>query len=193
MAVTRLGLYGASRKPYASFAGKTAYVPPASKPYVKTFTRLGQHGGARIPYGAFTGKTETVVIPTAQATGRGRRRRRYYSVEIDEQIFVFASVADVEAFLQQVREEAETAAETLVTSPEVPRLPRIRVKTASGKPTASKSLTKAVRATRKAVSKAYTAQAQRRGIDKEISELLLAKLEAARREEEDIIALLLVS
>ena len=194
--VTRLGLYGGARAPYGSFSGKTAYVPPASKPYTSTFTRLGQHGGARIPYGSFAGKTATVVVPQPQTggfIGRGRKRRRYYSVEVDEQIFVFATIADVENFLKQVREEAEQAAEQLVSTPEIPTLPRIRVKTATGKVSKAKSIEKAVKATRKAVSKAYTAEAQRRGIDREISELLLAKIEAERKEEENIIALLLVS
>ena len=220
-AVTRLGLYGAARKPYASFAGKTPQTPAVSvvtrlglhggprspyasfagktpqtggKTYTKTFTRLAQHGGARIPYGSFAGKTPQVVVVPAQTGGFiGKGRKRYYSVEIDKEIFVFTSVMEVEAFLAQVREEARTAAEQLVTSPEVPSIPRIRVKTGSGQPTKSKTVTEAVRKTRKAVSKAYDAAARRRSIDQEISELMLAKIEAERKEEENIIAILLAS
>ena len=51
-AVTRLGLYGGSRSPYGSFAGKTPGVPVSAD----VVTRLGLYGGPRAPYGSFAGK-----------------------------------------------------------------------------------------------------------------------------------------
>lgn len=139
-------------------------------------------------YAATVAATDGVTPATTTA---GRSKRRYYSVEVEGEIFVFTTVADVEAFLATVRREAEEQADRLVTTPVVPKPPKIRVKTAKGKASTSKTVQEAVKRTQKAVTRAYVRAAKRREVDAEISRLITAKLEREAVDEDNIIALLL--
>ena len=193
-AVSRLGLYGGSRSPYGSFAGKTAYAPPASKPYTKTFTRLGLYGSTRTPYGAFAGKTETIVVPSKAGGHIGRKRRRYV-VEVDGQYIEVANISEAEHVLRQVRELAQEAAESTVTTPVTPKPPRIKVRTGAGKPTTSKVIQREVRRTQKAVNRAYIQAAERIKRDLSITQEIAALMQTKLREEDEedsIITLLLI-
>ena len=220
-AVTRLGLYGAARKPYGSFAGKSPsaggskvytktftrqglYSGPripygsfagkspsagGSKVYTKTFTRQGLYSGPRMPYGSFAGKTATVTVIPTPSGGRSRRKRKYL-VEFEDQHYIFNTVAEVENFLQTVRETVTEAAED---HPEViEKKPRLRVRTGSGKPTQSKVVKEELKKTRKvidlAAEKARRERERQRDLDKQISEALQAKL---KDEDETILALIL--
>lgn len=189
-AVTRLGLYGAARGPYGSFSGKTAFA--GTKVYTKTFTRQGLYSGPRIPYGAFSGKTATVTVVATAAAGRSRRRRLYY-VEVDGQDFVFSTVQAAADFLAEVRETAQEAAERSVEARETPTVPRITVKTATGKPTQAKTIQRELKKTRNAVQKTYERAIKRlekqREVEREISTLIHKKIE--REDDERIIMLLL--
>ena len=66
MPVTVLGPGGYPRRPYGSFAGKTAFV--ALKGLV---TVLGPGGYPRPPYASFAGKTPAVVIVADGTKHRG--------------------------------------------------------------------------------------------------------------------------
>lgn len=191
-AVTRLGLYGAARGPYGSFAGKTAYVPPASKPYTSTFTRLALHGGARPPYASFAGKSATVEVAKPQTGGRSRRKGRRYILEIDGQYFDVNSIAEAEAILSQIRELADESAERDVQTSVTPKPPKVTVKTVQGKPTTSKVLAEAVKRTQRVVNRAYIEAAKRRAVDEEISKLLRGKIEAEEIDEEEALIALLM-
>lgn len=213
-AVTRLGLHGGPRGLYGDFTGKAAAAVQMSGSTGFAFTPsgaldveatlAGSTGFAFTPSGAanveatLSGSTgwtwtpsgnlvDTAAVATTAQTGRSRRRR-YYSVEVDGEIFVFATVADVENFLATVREQAEEQAEQIITS----KPPVIRVRTAKGKASTSKTVQAAVKRTRKAVNKAYTKAAKSREIDTEISRLILAKLEREAADEDNVIALLLM-
>jgi hypothetical protein len=135
-----------------------------------------------------------VPTPTPSAGGRSKKRRRRYVVEVDKQYFEVNSIAEAESVLAQVRELAEESAERDVVTEATPKPPRVTVKTATGKTTTSKVLAREVKRTQKVVNKAYSRAAQlfkqRLDIDKEIGQLLRAKI---HREDEDatIIALLM--
>lgn len=59
--ITRLGLDAGARPRYGSFAGKTSTTPSAPH-VVDHLTRLSLHGGPRGLYGTFAGKTDTVAV-----------------------------------------------------------------------------------------------------------------------------------
>lgn len=157
-----------------------------------TLTGTGDLSGTTsITFSPASTLTDAAGIAVATTTtGRSRRRRRY-SVEVDNEFFVFDSISEVESFLYTVREEAKEAADQLVTTPVTPKPPRIKVKTGSGKPTTSKTLQQTVKRTQKAVNRAYIEAAKRRQVDQEISRLMLRKIE--REDEEDTLIALLLS
>lgn len=136
---------------------------------------------------------EAPVVEVSSRGGRSRRRR--YVAEVEGEFFVFDSISAVQAFLMQVREEADNAAERDVTTPVAPKPPRVTVKTGAGKATTSKVLQRDIRRTQQAVIKSYNAVAERirqqRELDAEISRLLQAKLQTEQDEEDAILVLLL--
>lgn len=127
--------------------------------------------------------------PSTPATGRSRRRRRY-SVEVDNQFFLFDSIYEVESFLADVRQTAAEEAERLVTTPVTPKPPRIRVKTGSGKPTTSQVLQQAVRRTQKLINTSFINAAKSRAIEAELSQRIQQRIKEDD-DEEAILALLL--
>ena len=103
--------------------------------------------------------------------------------DIDGDEVSFDSIEEVEGFLAELLDAAEKVTERL----EQP--PRIRVKTATGKPSKSKKIVEAVEKTEQGINKAYEEAQRRREVDQEISRLMIEKIE---REEDDeaLIALL---
>lgn len=152
-----------------------------------------------VPGTAVTGASPITATPTLDVSyvplpsakgGRKRRSSRRYSVEVDGEFFFFDSISEVESFLFTVREEAEEAADQLVTTPVTPKPPRISVKTGAGNPTTSKVIQREVRKTQRVVTRAYTQAAERRAVDMEISRLMHKKLQD-EQDEDDLIVLLL--
>jgi len=123
------------------------------------------------------------------AKSKGRQKRKRYIVEIDNQFIEVASVADAQAVLEQAREVAEDAA-TQLTEP-VKDIPRIGVKLISGKETKSKVLRRDVKKTQQAVEWIYRKAQQRIDRDREISQLLQARIRDEEEDEEALIALLM--
>ena len=123
------------------------------------------------------------------AKSKGRQKRKRYIVEIDNQFIEVASVADAQAVLEQAREVAEDAA-TQLTEP-VKDIPRISVKLISGKETKSKVLGRDVKKTQQAVEWIYRKAQQRIDRDREISQLLQARIRDEEEDEEALIALLM--
>jgi len=123
------------------------------------------------------------------AKSKGRQKRKRYIVEIDNQFIEVASVADAQAVLEQAREVAEDAA-TQLTEP-VKDIPRISVKLISGKETKSKVLRRDVKKTQQAVEWIYRKAQQRIDRDREISQLLQARIRDEEEDEEALIALLM--
>jgi len=128
-------------------------------------------------------------VEETPAKSKGGRKRKRYIVEIDNQFIEVASVADAQAVLEQAREVAEDAA-TQLTEP-VKDIPRVSVKLISGKETKSKVLRRDVVKTEQAVEWIYRKAQQRIDRDKEISQLLQAKIREEDEEEEALIALLM--
>ena len=148
-------------------------------------SRLGLYGGSRSPYGSFAGKEEGEVVVVA-STG-GRRRKKRYVVEVDGQFFDAENITAVQAALAQAREVAEDSVSQIVTS----RIPRVTVKTSSGKPTTSVIIQREVRKTQDIIRDIYTKAAKSAAVDQEIAKLLKIKFDE-EDEEEAIIALLLM-
>lgn len=128
-------------------------------------------------------------VEETPAKSKGRRKRKRYIVEIDNQFIEVASVADAQAVLEQAREVAEDAA-TQLTEP-VKDIPRISVKLISGKETRSKVLRRDVKKTQQAVEWIYRKAQQRIDRDREISRLLQARIRDEEEDEEALIALLM--
>jgi hypothetical protein len=124
-----------------------------------------------------------------QRGGRSRRKFRYV-VNVDGEEFAVENLAEAQELLLQVQELAKDP--VIVTK----TIPRVRVLTASGKPTTAKKLAKAVKETQSVIERAF----KRKSVDAEIGELLEKKiaLEAqqakdARAAEEDLIAKLVAA
>ena len=129
------------------------------------------------------------AVSTRKAGGRVKKKRRYV-VEVDGQYFDVNNIAEGEAILAQIRELAEESAERDVVTDVTPKPPKVKIRTAAGRPTTSQVLTRAVTRTQKAINRAYIEAARRRKIDRDISELLQRKIRE-EDEEEALIALLL--
>ena len=105
------------------------------------------------------------------------------TIEIDGDEVKFDSIKEIEDFLAQLLEVAESVVEG------ADKPIRIKVSTKSG-PSKSKKVAEAVEKTEKAVNTAFQDyQRRQREMDEEISRLMVGKLEK-EADDEDIIALL---
>lgn len=217
-AVTRLGLHGGPRGLYGSFAGKAAsavqmsgttgfqWAPTGALDVEATLA--GSTGFAWSPTGALdqeatlsgsTGFTWTPsgnlvdlnAVVAKKAGGRSKARRRYI-VEVDGNFIPVASIADAETVLQQIRDLAEQSAQQDVKTEKRPAIPKIRVKTATGKATTSAPLQKAIEKTQSVVTKEYTKRARQIAQDNEISVLLLKKIAQEEHDDDETAAMLLL-
>jgi len=131
---------------------------------------------------------DAVVVATT-AKGGGKKRKRYV-VEVDGQLIQVASVQEAESVLQQVRDLAEQSALKDVQTEVVPKPPRVSVKTISGKASTSKTIQAEVKKTQRVINTAYIKQADANAQNREISELLIKKIEFEDEEETKLILLM---
>lgn len=115
---------------------------------------------------------------------------RTYVIEVDGESFSVEGQQGVFDLLDQI----DFLANEDDFDIEVIQPPRIRVKTAAGKPTQSKKITTAVDETRRRIAETYRRRAEKirreRAIDSEISDLMLQQI--AREDEENAILALLL-
>ena len=151
------------------------------------------------PATALTGASELTATPTigvsfvaAPSVGGRSRKRPRYVVEVDGELIQVASVEEAELILLQVRELAQESAARDVTTPVTPKPPRVAVKTLSGKRSTSKALNTAVARTQKTVNAAYLKASQDIARDREISALLVKRIELDEQDDEEAIIALLM-
>ena len=146
-----------------------------------------------VPATALTGAAALTGAPTVTITDLGKvvrgrfRRKRRYLIEIDGEFFDVRNQAEAQVIFDNLRETAEEQADT-----DVPVKPvKISVKTGTGKVTKAQGMISAVRQAKQSVNRAIERQAARLKMDREISNLMVAKIEEERDEEESLLMLLL--
>lgn len=139
------------------------------------------------------GSTVTITVSLGvrpKTGGRSRKRQIRYVVEVDGQFLEVANVAEVEAVLANARELAEVAAPRDVKPAVRIKPPRIAVRTASGEPSTSQTIRRAVQNTQAAVNAIYRRAQVELEQNREISRLIHERI-AQEDEEDAILALLL--
>lgn len=134
--------------------------------------------------------TITVSLGVQPERGGGRSKRIRYVVEVDGQFIEVSNIAEVEAVLGQAKELAEVSAPRDVKPSVRIKPPRIAVRTASGQPSTSQVIRRAVQSTQEAVKAIYRKAQADLEQSREISRLIHDRL-SQEDEEDAVLALLL--
>jgi hypothetical protein len=170
--------------------------------YLDGVTRLGLGGGPRAPYPAFG--AAAIVAVVEEAKGGRRKRKRRFSIEIDDELFVVDTVAEALDILRMAKQVAKTeplpakrpSIRVIGDAPKTARLEAERAQRVVSRAFSKQLDNEIGRLLRESAKRSSANEAAiRRGLvdsEKREQEAELARL-ARKRDEEAIIALLLAA